>query len=44
MNLLTAQSSFETIRYWFLGHITDLIIIFLLVIIIASIWGLGKKK
>lgn len=44
MSMLSAQSSFETFRYWFLGHITDLVIIFLLVIIIASIWGLGKKK
>lgn len=44
MVLLSSQSSFETFRYWFLGHITDVIIIFLLVIIIASIWGLGKNK
>lgn len=43
MNLLTSSSSFEAFRYWFMGHITDLIIIFLLIIIIASIWGLGKK-
>lgn len=26
------------------AYYTDLIIIFLLVIVIASIWGLGKKK
>lgn len=41
---LNTQSFFEMFRYWFLNHLTDLIIIFLLVIILVSIWGLGKKK